>query len=130
MSKKSSTSKAPKKPDIKDEFGNPNAMPGWPGYRNRPGRSGLDPVDGRTEAAHTTGTILHQLFNGQTRNPVSLFLLGLFGLLLISPLALAVSDLIKGNSSASDGWVFLIFIAFVGIAILINLIKNLIRIRK
>lgn len=37
----------------KDENIDGTQLPGWPGYRTRSNRSGLDPLDTRSEAAHS-----------------------------------------------------------------------------
>lgn len=129
MSKKNSLSKSPKKPDDKDEQNKPSAvLPGWPGYRTRDGRSGYDPIDTRTEAAHTAGTIIQKLFTGRIRNPIHLFLLGVLGLVLITPLVLAISEMMNGNLFPWNAWIFFLITGIVGLAILINFIKNLIKI--
>jgi len=130
MSKKDSVSKSPKKPKEKEEQNAANALPGWPGYRTREGRSGYDPIDTRTEAAHTAGTIVQRLFTGQVRKPVQLFLLGLLGLTLTAPLLLAVSETMNGNLFPWNAWIFLLITGGVGLAVLINFIKNLIQIIK
>lgn len=36
--------------------------PGQPGYRNRPGRTGLDPLENRQEAGRMVGLALRSLF--------------------------------------------------------------------
>jgi hypothetical protein len=129
MGKKNRLSKSPKKPNDKDEQSNPSALlPGWPGYRTRDGRSGYDPIDNRTEAAHTAGTIIQKLFTGRIRNPVHLSLLGVLGLALVSPLVLAISEVLNGNRFPWNAWIFLLITGIVGLAILINFIKNLIKI--
>ena len=130
MIKKSSLPKPPKKSNIKDEQNYRSALPGWPGYRTRDGRSGYDPIDTRTEAAHTASTIIQKLFTGQIGNPFYLFLLGVSGLVLIVPLILAISEMMNGNLFPWNAWIFLLIISIVGLAILINFIKNLIKIIK
>ena len=102
-------------------------MPGEPGYRTRAGRSGLDPIDTRAEAAHTAGTILQQLFTGRTRNPVHLIVLGIFGLVLLAPLILAISELMNRHVLPWNAWLFVSITGVAGLAILINFIKNLIQ---
>ena len=76
MSKKNALPKSQKKSTDKDERGKTSALPGWPGYRTRDGRSGYDPIDTRTEAAHVSGTFLQKLFVGQLKisNPLYCFL--------------------------------------------------------
>jgi hypothetical protein len=129
MSKKSGLSKSPKKPNDKDEQNNPGALlPGWPGYRTREGRSGYDPIDTRAEAAHTAGTLIQRLFTGQIRRPIYVFLLGALGLILVTPLALAISEMTNGNLFPWNAWLFLLITGVVGLAILINFIRNLIKI--
>ena len=129
MSKKN-TPKSPNTPTDKDNWENPSALPGWPGYRTRDGRSGYDPIDTRTEAAHVSGSFLQKLFAGQLRikNPIVLFLSGVFGLALIAPLLLAIFEALNGNLSSLGGWLpFLIAGAF-GAALLFNFIKNMLRV--
>ena len=126
MSKKNSRSKSSKTPNPKDDQNNPSALPGQPGYRTRAGRSGYDPIDTRTEAAHTAGPILQKLFTGRIRNPVYLFLLGVLGLVLVIPLVLAISEMMNGNLFPWSSWILLLITGIVGIAILINFIRNLI----
>ena len=36
--------------------------PGEPGYRNRPGRTGLDPLENRQEAGRMVGLAIRSLF--------------------------------------------------------------------
>ena len=129
MSKKNAP-KSPKTPTDKDDRENPSALPGWPGYRTRDGRSGYDPIDTRTEAAHVSGSFLQRLFAGQLRinNPIVLYLSGVFGLALIAPLLLAIFEVLGGNLSSLGGWLpFLIAGAF-GAALLFNFIKNMLRV--
>ena len=123
MSKQSSKKRAGKS-ERKDAD---SQMPGWPGYRTRQGRSGLDPIDTRTEAAHTAGTLFHKLFTGRTRNPIFLFLLSGLGLVLIVPLILAISEVLNGNLLPWNAWIFVLITGIAGIAILINFIRNLIQ---
>ena len=131
MSKKN----APKSPSTttdKDNRENPSILPGWPGYRTRDGRSGYDPIDTRTEAAHVSGSFLQKLFAGQLRinNPIVLYLSGVFGLALMAPLLLAIFEALNGNLSSLSGWLpFLVAGAF-GTALLFNFIKNLLRVNR
>ena len=63
-------------------------LPGWPGCRTRPGRSGYDPLDQDFELAHMQGVMLRVLFAGRlrTRNLVYLVLLTIVGLVFCLPL--------------------------------------------
>ena len=129
MSKKGNLSKSSKNPNDKDEQNNPSALlPGLPGYRTRDGRTGYDPIDTRTEAAHTAGITIQKLFTGRIRNPIYLILSGILGLVLITPLVLAISEIMNGNQFPLNAWIILSITGVVGIAILINFIKNLITI--
>lgn len=129
MSKKDDFSKSVKMPDEKDDRNASSDLPGWPGYRTRDGRSGYDPIDTRTEAAHTAGTFIQRLFTGQLRikNPVFLFLTGILGLALSTPFFLAIFETINGNLPSWDAWFTMLIAAIVGFALLINFIKNLIK---
>jgi hypothetical protein len=130
MSKRNGFSEAVNNPNGKDEHKTPEVLPGWPGYRTREGRSGLDPIDARTEAAHTFGTLIQALFTGRIRvtNPIVLFLYGAAGLVLMAPFFLAVFETIKGNLFAWDAWILLGLAGIFGLALLIVFIKNLVRI--
>ena len=73
---------------------------GWPGYRTRDNRSGLDPLDSRAEAAHVGGTLLRQVLTLRlrTRNPLALLMLFLLGVLPFIFLAyLIFGTLFSGN---------------------------------
>ena len=74
------------------------------------------------------GTILQKLFAGQIRNRIALFLLSALGLILISPLVVVISEARNGNLFPWNGWLFALVIATVGSAILVNVIRNLLRI--
>jgi len=123
MSKKNKPSGSPEN-DNRDD---PSSLPGWPGYRTRNGRSGFDPIDMRTEAAHTASTFVRDLFTGKLRirNPFLLFLSGILGLILVLPLLLAISELLSGNLLSLDPWITLLAAAIIGLAILVNFVKNL-----
>lgn len=128
MGKKGNPSKSPKKSTAKDKPETSGVLPGWPGYRTREGRSGYDPIDTRTEAAHTAGTILQRLFTGQFKNRVHILLLGGMGLVLTAPLVLGIFETISGNQLPWNAWMFLVITGIAGVVILINFIRNLIRI--
>ena len=124
--------KAPGPSDIsneKDGQDNPSSLPGWPGYRTRNGRSGYDPIDMRTEAAHTASTFVRDLFTGQLRirNSILLFLSGALGLILVLPLLLASWEMFNGDLFPLNAWITLLFTGILGLAILTNFFKNLIK---
>jgi hypothetical protein len=128
MGKKRNPSKSQKKSNAKDRADAGGVLPGWPGYRTREGRSGYDPIDTRTEAAHTAGTVIQRLFTGQFRNPFHVVLAGALGLGLITPLVLGILEAMSGNWLPWNAWLFLLITGLAGIAIFINFIRNLIRI--
>jgi hypothetical protein len=131
MSKKNRASRSARKPKNTADLGNPNSsLPGWPGYRTREGRSGYDPIDTRTEAAHTAGTILQRLITGQTRNPLYLSLLGLLGFVLVIPLFLTLVELLNGNLFPWNAWLFALITGIAGLAILINFMRNLVQLLR
>jgi len=128
MSKKTDLSKPSKKPNDKEGHNKPaTLLPGQPGYRTRDGRSGYDPIDMRTEAAHTAGTFIQPLFTGRIRNPIYLFLLMLLGLVLVTPLAYAILEIKNGSPFPWNAWMVLLITGVVGFAILVNFIRNLIK---
>jgi hypothetical protein len=127
MSKTDSFPRSSKKPNAKDGQHKPaDLLPGMPGYRTRDGRTGLDPIDMRTEAAHTAGTLLYKLLRGRIRKPLSLVLLGALGLVLIAPLVLAILDSKYLYQVHWDAWAVLSITAIAGIAVLINFVRNLV----
>lgn len=126
MNPKSTHLRAKKKStDRKKSNSKSNDLPGWPGYRTRDGRSGYDPIDTRAESGHMAGTIIQKLIGGQIRNRVHLFLVSIFGLILITHLILAVSETLNGNQFPWSAWLFLLIVGTAVIALLNNCIKNL-----
>lgn len=128
-------SKGPQKPQPLDDddrepgSSSKDTLPGWPGYRTRPGRSGYDPIDSRAEGGHILGILIRRFFTIQirTRNPVYLFLLAVIGLALVFPLIVAVSDAFGGRELALGDWLFVIALGIAGLAALANVVKNLAR---
>ena len=129
MSKRSQVSQPSNTAKGKDVRDDPSSLPGWPGYRTRNGRSGYNPIDTRTEAAHTASAFVRDLFTGQLRirNPIPLFLSGLLGLVLITPLLLAIAEMLNGNLFPLNAWLTLLIAGIIGLAVLVNFIKSLIR---
>jgi hypothetical protein len=126
MGKKSQRPKSSRKQNDQDKQDSSNLLPGWPGHRTRDGRSGYDPIDTRTEADHTAGTMIQKLFTGEITKPLFLFLSAVLGLILIIPLFFAISEIRNGNVLPWNAWIFLLITGSAGIVILINFIKNLI----
>lgn len=132
MSKKNIASQPSNTPKEKEDRDNPSSIPGWPGYRTRDGRSGYDPIDMRTEAAHTASTLVRDLFSGRLRikNPLFLFLSGLLGLALVTPFLLAVMEMLNGNLFPLDAWFTFSIGGILGLAVLVNFVKSLVRTKK
>lgn len=100
-------------------------LPGWPGFRNRPGRSGLDYLDNEFELAHMEGLFLRRLFTGKLRttNPLYLAVMGILGVLCLVP---AILVLPSGSIDAvCPGLCYFMPLAGVGLALLVNLAVNL-----
>ena len=129
MSKKNALPNSAKTTTNKNDRENPSAMPGWPGYRTRKGRSGYDPIDMRTEAAHVSGSFIQQLFAGQLKinNPFYLSIAGVLGVGLLAPFILAIFEVLNGNLYSLNAWIPFLIAGVVGMALLFNFFKNLVR---
>jgi cytochrome c biogenesis protein CcdA len=87
-----------------------NQLRGWPGYRTRPNRSGLDPLDTRAEAAHMEGTFIRSIFTlrARTRNPFYLVLMFIFGVI---PFFVLTAFLISAVGQPNQyPWIALIYL--------------------
>lgn len=76
-----------------------NLARGMPGYRNRPGRSGLDLQDNSAEASRMEGVLLRKVLTGRarTRSPFYLVLMFLFGFVpFVTILALQIGAGLDG----------------------------------
>ena len=106
-----------------------STLQGWPGYRTRAGRSGLDPVDNRTEAGHMAGLVIRDLLTVTlvTRNPFYLFTFGVLGVLFLAPFGLAIFSALQGSGFPFSGWLVTGILGLVGVILLINLFRNLLR---
>ncbi|MFC1879001.1 hypothetical protein ACFLZW_03725 [Chloroflexota bacterium] len=101
------------------------SLRGWPGYRTRPGRSGLDPLDNHFEWAHMQGVFLRRLFTGslRTKNPIYLNLMGLIGGAIIAPIIILFFT--NTGSAVSLCCIMNIYVP-VGAALLVNLYLNIV----
>ena len=74
-------------------------LPGWPGYRTRPGRSGYDPIDYQIESAHMEGVMIRLLLTRKfrTHNPIYLFIMSYVGILYCLPLLFIGAALLSGE---------------------------------
>ena len=105
-----------------DAFGNP-IFQGLPGFRTRENRSGLDPLDTRTEAAHMQGVFFRNLFTLRlrTRNLFYLILMFLFGAVPFLFLAIMIFGTIFTEGSGRNLTFLLIPILFLMITGLLTL---------
>jgi hypothetical protein len=128
----SNATKRSPKPEKAQARGASSSLRGYPGYRTREGRSGLDPIDNDAEGGHMVGVFLRRLLTGKlrTRNPFSLFVLAVIGLICLTPFLLAVLEAFRGNLLPFGAWMVIIIAAFFGIAMLVNGIRNLLRLRE
>jgi hypothetical protein len=117
----------------KDEIDDGIDLPGWPGYRTRSNRSGLDPLDTRSEAAHMQGTFLRNIFTlrARTRNP---FYLALMFILGVVPFVATVALIIVGMPSFDRDYLapilYLIVLLLVTGAVTINFVLSVLEIFK
>jgi hypothetical protein len=119
------------KPEKARAQGASSSLRGYPGYRTREGRSGLDPIDNDAEGGHMTGIFIRRLLTGKlrTRNPFMLLLLAVFGVACIAPVLLGTLEAFRGDLLSFEAWVAIALTGLLGIAMLVNLIKNLLYLR-
>lgn len=129
----------PEPPDLADyEAGGPApgwvylsrqsyVLGGWPGHRNLPGRSGLDPLDMYIEEGHMEGVIIHMALIGRlrTHNPVYLLLMAAIGVIFSLPGLTSLVILLQGNGSAGKLFLFYSLPLIVGTALLTNVLLGL-----
>ena len=79
---------------------------GRPGYRTRPNRSGLDPVDSDNEAGYMGGVFLRNVLTLRlrTRNPWALLALFLLGVLPFAILAFLLYSALSSGNPPATGW--------------------------
>ena len=114
-------------------------LPGWPGYRNRSNRSGLDPIDNSREEAFMEGMFIRRLFKLQlrTRVPYHLFLMFLLGAGLLALAVPFLFDVLSNLTSGNPRDMFYGLVSFIfvvglplsfGVALMINFWINIRRI--
>lgn len=100
---------------------------GTSGYRTRPGRSGLDPLDTRFEEARMEGSLLRRLFTGnlRTHDPLYLIMMTILGIIFSLPLVFVLGV----SANESEGALLLLcpfgMIGISGISLLINVVISL-----
>jgi hypothetical protein len=91
---------------------NPYQIRGFPGYRIRPNRCGLDPMDTYAEQYFMLGIFLRNLFTLKlrTKNPFYLVLMLLFGFVPFVMFLIAILDSLI--FSVSFEWIILLLLIF------------------
>ena len=102
-------------------------LSGWPGYRNRPGRSGLDYLDNEFELAHMEGRFIRALItlnlrSGEVFHLFLMLIVGLFSLLLG---LLPVVELFSGGFVYPIAWCYSFIPGFIGLFLLLNFVLSL-----
>ena len=121
----------PQKKPKKDDPVEGSELPGWPGYRTRLNRSGLDPIDSRAEAGHVAGTLFRRLFTFQarTRKPTYLLLMFLFGVIpFLTLIVLTISGLPGVNTGSLVPIVYLSLLLLILGAITVNFLLSILEI--
>jgi len=97
---------------------------GWPGHRNRPGRSGYDPLETDFEHAHMQGVIFRRLITCtfRTQNPIYLLFMACMGVLYF---LYGVSPFMLGNGYGILLGLISSPYLIVGITLLINVCLSL-----
>jgi Tfp pilus assembly protein PilF len=97
---------------------------GYPGYRNRQGRSGYDPVERNAEQARMQGIMIHLLLNRKfrTRNPLYLILMVCAGILYF---LIGVLPFFLGNMNGIIAGIIYSPYLIVGIMLLVNVYLSL-----
>lgn len=121
----------PRNKPKRDDSVEGSELPGWPGYRTRPNRSGLDPIDSRAEAGHMGGTLLRRLFTfrARTRKPVYLVLMFIFGVMpFLTLVVFTIGGLPRLNSDSFVPMIYLIFLLLIFGAVSINFLLSMLEI--
>ncbi|MBL8079204.1 MAG: tetratricopeptide repeat protein [Anaerolineales bacterium] len=97
---------------------------GYPGYRNRQGRSGYDPLERNAEQARMQGIMIHLLLNRKfrTRNPIYLVLMACAGILYFLT---GVLPLLLGNVNGIIAGLIYSPYSIVGLMLLVNVYLSL-----
>jgi tetratricopeptide (TPR) repeat protein len=103
-------------------------LPGWPGYRTRPGRSGYDQLDTEYELAHIEGVIVRKLITCtmRTRNPMQLLFMIFLGLIFCIPLLFVLVMLLEGDFRSLFTVVLFTPYWVVGVMLLVNVFLSLV----
>lgn len=113
----------------RDEVSGNVQLQGWPGYRTRGYRSGLDPVDTRAETGHMQGVFIRNLITLQarTRNPIYLVLMFVFGVLPFVALVWLLLFDMPGQPNLASLFYLIVVILITG-AITVNFVASMLEI--
>jgi len=98
---------------------------GFPGYRNRGDRSGLDPIDNENELGHMEGTFARALFTLKLRTRNLFYLVAMF-LLGVVPTVISIVILIA-TIGESNNWIPVIIMNVITLPLSINFILSLVQ---
>ena len=116
--------------NIADYDNNARYLIGWPGYRTAHNKSGLGYMETQAEMAHMQGVMLRQMITGKfiTHNPIYLFMMILFGLLVgIIPLMMLFAEIFISSNFIVLFFATPIILPYivVGIALVINVVISI-----
>jgi hypothetical protein len=121
----------PQNKQKRDEAKGGNELPGWPGYRTRAGRSGLDPLDTRNEAAHMEGLFYRNVFTlrARTRNPFYLLLMFVLGVIpFVSIAVLLIGGMVRFSELSLGTILYFVFFLLIAGALTINFLLSILEI--
>ena len=96
---------------------------GFPGYRQRDGRSGLDPIDNENELGHMEGSFARALFTLKLRTRNPLYLIGMF-LLGVVPTVISIV-MLAATLGESNNWIPVILMNVVTLPLTINFFMSI-----
>jgi len=113
----------PKKELERDTQPNESKLLGFPGYRQRDGRSGLDPIDNENELGHMEGSFVRALFTLKLRTRNPLYLIAMF-LLGVVPTVISIA-VVLSTIGQPVPWLPLLLMNAVTLPLSINFILSL-----
>lgn len=109
----------------RDPNSNQSKLLGFPGYRQRDGRSGLDPIDNENELGHMEGSFARALFTLKLRTRNPLYLIAMF-LLGVVPSVISIVVL-AATLGESINWIPVLLMNVVTLPLSINFILSLVQ---
>ena len=118
----------PKNEPKRDTQPNESKLLGFPGYRQRDGRSGLDPIDNENELGHMEGSFARALFTLKLRSRNPLYLIAMF-LLGVVPTVISIVILVA-TLGESNNWIPVILMNVVTLPLAINFFLSIFHMLK